>query len=50
MAPQRGGLSFDDALTKHVGQFGPAQRRVFFSASLLGVSNALFVLLMVRAG
>ena len=43
-------VTFDDALCKYIGQFGPAQRRVFGWSSVLWIPNALFILLMVRDG
>ncbi|GFR46601.1 hypothetical protein Agub_g8204 [Astrephomene gubernaculifera] len=42
-----GGLSFDDALTKYVGEFGRSQIRTMLIASLFWVGNALLILLMV---
>jgi hypothetical protein len=40
-------ITFDEALVNHVGEFGPGQRRVVLACSLLNVSNALAVLLLV---
>ncbi len=44
---QSHGLSFDAALLRYVGEFGPHQRRTFLAASLLWIPNAFFILLMV---
>lgn len=40
-------LTFDEALTKHVGEFGRGQRRVVLLASLFGLPNGLVFLLWV---
>uniref|UniRef100_A0A383VW07 Major facilitator superfamily (MFS) profile domain-containing protein n=1 Tax=Tetradesmus obliquus TaxID=3088 RepID=A0A383VW07_TETOB len=41
------GISFDDALSKYVGEFGKGQVAIYVSACLLQIPNAVLILLMV---
>lgn len=43
MAP----ISFDDCLTKYLGEFGRHQKKVCLLSCLFSISNALFIMLMV---
>jgi hypothetical protein len=47
--PMPRGLTFDDALTKYVGEFGKGQVRIFLLGSLAWVPNAILILMMVFA-
>lgn len=40
-------ITFDEALTHYVGEFGSGQKRVVLASSVLSVSNALAFLLLV---
>ncbi len=42
-----GGLTFDQALTQYVGEFGKGQITNFWLASLVWIPNAMLVLLLV---
>lgn len=47
--PMARGLTFDEALTKYVGEFGKGQVRIFLLGSLAWVPNAILILMMVFA-
>jgi hypothetical protein len=43
------GITFDDALIKHVGQFGPGQWRILAASSVCLIANAAAFFYMVFA-